>query len=334
MKNYLLTLPAIALLAACGGGGGGSMIEDQPGFEDATDEEIEDAETVEEEEEETGSTGYQPPIPVGSAVTLPTANIIDIQRRNASDALISQSDLQPEQGTVGLTATLNADGSITLSDGVRSVVVAANSDGNFVGDGGTSGDETTEISGFLRPRSTGSADVHSAFINFTDYNTRREGNIVIGEVTDGATANALTGTATYRGLMHARMTGPNGPVRYDALGGGRLIADFDGGTISGRFNLTAPNAPLFEDAAADQFPRVLVELNSSGIANGAFGGTVDVTFKDGGGLGNPDLAFSNGSYNGNLFGNAGGSAGGTFIGDVTDGADTLIMQGSFATEAE
>ena len=159
-----------------------------------------------------------------------------------------------------------------------------------------------------------------------------------GDLTDTAEANALTGTATYTGVMHARITGQNlapenssdGPPTFDGFGGGRVTANFDDGNVSGRFNLTDPNAPLFEPADADDFPRVLVELNETDIVDGGFDGTVNVTFRDEGGLGNPDLAFNSGTYQGDLYGPDGRSIGGQFIGTIDNAGNDYVIQGGFA----
>lgn len=342
MKFYYLTVPAFVLLSACGGGGGGGsnavqqtpeeVVQGQDGSDTATQDEIDNA-VIEEEQNQTSGEDTTPVVAEDVEQVFTNENLIVTDRTVAT-----QSARVPVAGTEDFTLTFNTDGSITLAfDGQTVELGDADGDGNFNGTINQGTDD--ELFGFLRFRHT-AGDVQTAVVNINDATTRREGNVVIGVPTSAAVANGLTGTATYEGIMNARITGRNQtpvndedlPPIFDGRGGGTVTADFDANTISGQFDLTEPGAGKFTEATADQFPRTLVELNETSISDGAFDGTVSVTFRDGGGLGNPALAFESGTYEGDLYGDTGGSVGGQFIGTVENGADTYVMQGAFAAD--
>lgn len=350
MKPLYITLPALLLLTACGGGGGGDVVTDVPdaqdivenadGAEDATDEEKEDAIITVGGDETPVDGDEDPVVPTNQTFNLVNQSVISTQR-------IAQADRIPEISAETFQAVYNTNGTITLTYDGKSVILGdTDGDGNFSGSA-NSGTEN-EVSGFLRRRYQGADNVETVFFNFSDNTTRLEGYLPVGELASTAAVNAQSGTATFRGLMNARIIGQEGtipgvdgqssnggPDFVDGLGGGRLTVNFDAGNVSGRFNLNDPNAGLFTAAAANQFPRVLVELDSAIINGAAFAGTADVTFKDDtGGFGNPAISFdeTTGAYSGNFYGDAANSAGGIVTGEIINGADRLVFQGAFATE--
>ncbi len=327
--NLYLTVPAFVLLAACGGGSGGSVEQDPPReTAEVSEEEIENNDALDEVVEENEETPTTPTVPaVPENFTLANQNVIFTERLPVGQRM-------PEAATETFELTLNTDGTATLTKGALSVVMSADANGIFTGTVGQ-GVADEEFGGFFDPRFQ-AGDVGTALIIATDFTTRTEAFVPVGTPTGAAAANALTGVATYRGLMNARITGPNAtafPEPINGLGGGRLTFDFDAGTVEGRFDLRDPNNNFDEIALDDEFPRILVELNSSSITDGAFNGTAAVTFKDGGGLWNPALAASgDGTFSANLFGDTGGSAGGTVVSTLDNNGEDFVFQGGFATE--
>lgn len=330
-----LSLPALLLLTACGGGGGPTteeidLKEDNELADDALDTPtdvvpIEDLVADDDDDDDT------PPPP--TAVTFEINDrpvIVTRLRQEGSETSIPDADQIAVLDELSLEATFNVDGTVTLTSGGESVTVTLNeADGNFTGTNG-------EVFGFLNRRYQRSVGVETVLFNFNDNEFQREGFLVIGDDATVEEVNAQTGVATYRGLMSVRINTNadlegNSTESLNGNGGGRLIVNFDDDTVSGAFNVSDPTRGRETPAEGNGFPRIRVNLEESSIADGAFGGDVNLVFRDDEAFGNPDVAFSDGSYTGSFYGDEAISAGGQMSGLLQNGDDTYAVQGAFAT---
>jgi len=233
---------------------------------------------------------------------------------------------QPVSATGEMSASYNADGTVTLTYDGESITLTETEDGDFAGANG-------DLIGFYQRVYNRSEGVETTFFNFNDDETKRDGFLVVGFDTHPSEVAELTGTAAYNGQLNLRIaTGPNLYEEdgiYNGAGPGSLIANFENGTIVGDFNVSDPLVTGDATPGAEDFPNATVRLRKTDILENGFDGDLEVTFADGG-FGNTTLTLEDGTYNGRFYGEDGISVGGQVSGTVTGGDDTYVLQGGFS----
>ncbi|MEL6641823.1 MAG: hypothetical protein AAFP98_11010, partial [Pseudomonadota bacterium] len=183
MKSTLLiTVPAFLLLTACGGGGGGENAPDPQPQPQPSQEEIEDNNTAND--------SLDDPVEVPDEVvdeSSPIPVALDNQLLIFTDRTVANfSERVPTTGTEDFVITIIDEDTIEMEiDGNTITLERSTTDTQNFG---------PSAGGFLRFQHS-TDDVVSAFINLNDATTRREGTIVVGELSSTTSSGTSTGSS-------------------------------------------------------------------------------------------------------------------------------------------
>ncbi|MFQ1701481.1 transferrin-binding protein-like solute binding protein [Loktanella agnita] len=298
-------LPLILTLAACGGGGGGGG----NGGGSSTP---------------VAETGFaEPGDSVSQGITYRPKNVNVFITRDQGATLDIDTDepVRIEFGDNGTDETVR----ITVSGVVYRLT--ENADGEFRYNVGS----TPMVMTRQATSDNNAAELYTVFSALRSSIPAPEGfAFVVGHDTDPATVSAETGTATYRGVIHANAVSADTTV-YDtgawleddlASGTITLNANFNSDNVSGEFSLGNFDGVT----TAETYIVPSVSINGNGFS-GTF--TVeDGTLASGQTLENAEI-------NGNFFGADTGAIGGTIYSEIHEsGEDTIYIQGGYLADAD